>query len=354
MTLSGNLDFVPLDEVLRLLTRAGSDGAVEITSGDISGRVFVSGGGIALATTMGDHSFRDHLLSSGYVSEEELAAIESGQTPMSTFDDNGSELVALVREMTIESIYQMETLGSDFQVVKDAVSPYAAPIPFDLETVIRDSRARAEQWVEVSKVISDLGATLTINRDLEPETVELDREAWRLLSEIGPGASAHELAGRLGTTEFAVARVASAMAQRNLLQAPSSDSGDSTAEYDFDAVAEAAASSATVSDPQESWWEEPEVPVPAETPSEPPAAEVPVAQEPVTAEPGDHAQPMTSPAAESRPEEPAAPGEEGDDAEAFLEKVFSELGPTEEEEPEGHGLMRRRRMGSILRELGED
>jgi hypothetical protein len=43
-----------------------------------------------------------------------------------------------------------------------------------------------------------------------------------------------------------------------------------------------------------------------------------------------------------------------DDTEAFLEKVFSDLGDETESADDGHGLMRRRRMGSILRELGED
>lgn len=364
MTLSGNLDFVPLDEVLRLLTRAGNDGALEVTSADVNGRVFVTGKGIGLATTLSDGSLRQHLISSGYISEEGLASIESGQSPMSDFGDDG-ELVALIREMTVESLHKMETKGADFEVVKDVVSPYATAVPFDLETIIRDSRERAVQWDEVRKTVSDLDSPMTISRDLASDTVELDREAWRIVSEIGSGASVADLANRLGTTDFAIARVAAGMAERGLLHMDSQPSdhavaySEPVADFDFDAVAEAAVSSAPAPDPQESWWEEPEV------------AAVDVPEESVAPEPSepvnevanvdqhtDAEQDFNDEGAEPVPsDQPAAAGHEpqGDeDADAFLEKVFSELSPGEEEETEGHGLMRRRRMGSILRELGED
>lgn len=364
MTLSGNLDFVPLDEVLRLLTRAGNDSALEITSANVSGRVFVTGKGIGLATTLSDGSLREHLISSGYISASDLAAIEAGQGPISAHQDDG-ELVALIREMTVESLHKMETKGADFEVVKDAVSPYAAAVPFDLETIIRDSRERAVQWEEVRRTVSDLGAPLTMNRDLENDSVELDREAWRLISEIGSGASVAELANRLGTTDFAIARVASAMAERGLLNVDGPAPGQAAAyeqpvaDFDFDAVAEAAVSSAPAPDPQESWWEEPEIETSAAPTADEHIAEEPHAEDndfeggtepepmPESQEP---AQPVSSD--EPAPSGPAPDGEE--DADAFLEKVFSELGPGEEEETEGHGLMRRRRMGSILRELGED
>ena len=380
MTLSGNLGFVPLDEVLRLLTRAGNDGAVEITGTDITGRIFVAGKGIGLATTLGDHSLRDHLISSGYVSPEELAAIESGHAPMSAFGDSGGKLVGLIREMTVESLYQMETHGSDFEVVKDAASPYAAPVPFDLEMIIQDARQRAVEWDEVNQVISDLGSPMTIYRELEAASVELDRDAWRVLSEIGSGASVQELSGRLGTTDFAIAKVAAGMAQRGLLNLTAQPMPQTAArtvdrpvvaetDYDFEAVADAAVAETPVSNPQESWWEESEAeaaevesavaeiapaemaavePPPVEEAVEPPYDEPPYDEQ---REPPADVEPPADSEVSSDDETPAAVGE---DADAFLEKVFSELGPAEEQESEGHGLMRRRRMGSILRELGED
>ena len=43
-----------------------------------------------------------------------------------------------------------------------------------------------------------------------------------------------------------------------------------------------------------------------------------------------------------------------EDTEAFLEKVFSQLESNGQPEEEGHGLLRRRRLGSVLKELSEE
>lgn len=377
MTLSGNLDFVPLDEVLRLLTKAGSNGAVEITGGVVEGRIFVSGNGIGMATTLADHSLRDHLISSGYVTEENLDAIGRGDMSASNLGETGDSFTDLLREMTVESIYQMESHGTEFQVVKDASSPYATGMPFELETVLNDSRDRAQRWIEVSKVVQDLDAAMHINRNLDQSVVELDSEAWRLISEIGSGSSVRQLASRLGTTDFAIARVAADLKTRGLLVTQTGTQpvvSPVTDDFNFDAVAEAMVPAAeethAVADPQKSWWEEPE----DESAShEADNAEVAVTDETAEADAAvkeafvssvDEDETESFPVEESvgASDEPilqrevvgALDSNESEDADAFLEKVFSELGPEQDDESEGHGLMRRRRMGSILRELGED
>ena len=351
MTLSGNLGFVPLDEVLRLLTRSGNVGVVEITNGDRSGRIFVAEAGVGMATTFDDHELRARLVSSGY-----LGADASEQSV--PFNEN---LLSLVREMTVESIYQMNTEESDFQVVRDVSSPYSAPQPFDLESVLEDSVKRAAEWEKVSQLIPDLTAQMKINRELSAETVELNRESWRLLSEIGRGSSVRDLATSLGTTEFAVARVAASMVGSDLLvieggyrevgqhdysephdyvdheqvdEEPEASYADEQHAYEQNAEDHhddemGAEEPSGEVDPDRSWWDEPE--------DESPAASVEEdSQEPAAAD------------AEKAEDES---GEQ--DTDAFLEKVFSEVG-TETPEEDGHGLMRRRRMGSILRELGED
>lgn len=391
MTLSGNLDFVPLDDVLRLLTKAGSDGAVEITGGAVEGRIYVSGNGIGMATTLADHTLREHLISSGYITDENLKAIERGDMSASNLGDTGDSFTNLLREMTVESIYQMESHGSEFQVVKDASSPYATGMPFDLETVLRDSQERADRWMEVSKVIHDLDAPMQINRDLVEKVVELDAEAWRLIAEIGSGSSVRQLSSRLGTTDFAIARVAADLTTRGLLVTRNGSVSVSTPDVDdfnFDAVAEAAVTELPVSDataihsgdaeasatvveepiqvpdPQKSWWEEPEDDTATAPSSSSEASAVEedtneadaAVKDAFAADEDSDFFKTTAPAVFDTPVETIVNevSDDSDAADAFLEKVFSELGPEESEENEGHGLMRRRRMGSILRELDED
>ena len=335
MTLSGNLGFVPLDEVLRLLTRAGNAGVVEITNRETRGRIFVTGAGIGLATTFDDHVLKDHLISSGYLSPADAATSAGGRAPFN------EDLVGLIREMTVESIYRMDGDSADFQVVRDATSPYVSPEPFDLERILEDSRKRAEQWESVTRRIPDLEATMKINRTLTAETVQLDRASWRLLSEIGSGASVKDLAAKLGTTRYAVASVAATMVDSELLvvgdgagkSAPVVDAGDTP-----HVVEESVASvEETEIDPDRSWWDEPEAEQPAEAAAEGPA------HEPGAVDAEDV----------SEDEADADTTDDAEDTEAFLEKVFSEVS-SEPSEEDGHGLMRRRRMGSILRELGEE
>lgn len=341
MTLSGSLGFVPLDEVLRLLTRAGNDGMVQITNSNADGRIYVAEKGVSLALTLTDEALRDHLASSGYITAEDLEKVASGDARINDFLPEGSEGMALLREITVESIYQLDADDSDFQVVKDATTPFASSTPFDLEAILGDSRDRADQWAKVRNTISDLSATLTINRDLDSETIELDRESWRMVSEIGTGASVVELARRLGTTEFSVARVAVRMKNNNLLhldsptesvEAVGSDH-ESVDDYQLTEVAQ------STDDHDRSWWEDTE----DETSAESADDVVPVA------ETEDEHEPVSL--------DETVDGivdDETEDTEAFLEKVFSKIGTEAEAADDGHGLMRRRRMGSILRDLGEE
>ncbi|CAN5784178.1 hypothetical protein BH23ACT4_BH23ACT4_12000 [soil metagenome] len=327
MTLSGNLGFVPLDEVLRLLARAGNAGVVEITNRETSGRIFVTGAGIGLATTFDDQDLKAHLESSGY-----LSSADAGP-----FDD---ALVGLVREMTVESIYRMDGENADFQVVKDTTSPYASPEPFDLERILDDSRKRAEQWESVTRRVPDLEATMKINRTLAAETVELDRASWRLLSEIGSGASVKDLAAKLGTTRYAVASVVATMVDTELLvfeDGAAEIAPEVAPVYDVPVapVAQQAETHGdeTEIDPDRSWWDEPEADQPASVDD--------TELQPVTADTDE----VSADAADTE--------DDAEDTDAFLKKVFSEV-TGEPAEEDGHGLMRRRRMGSILRELGEE
>jgi hypothetical protein len=93
-------------------------------------------------------------------------------------------------------------------------------------------------------------------------------------------------------------------------------------------------------EPDRSWWDEPETePVSTAVSEDHGDIEVPAAKS------DDIGTEGTADASE--------PSEDAEDTEAFLEKVFSEV-VSEPAEEDGHGLMRRRRMGSILRELGEE
>jgi hypothetical protein len=324
--------------------------------------------------------------------------------------DRETAIIDLLREITVESLYHLTDKGATFEVTEGAASPYGSPRPFELEAALDDARRRAMEWESVHEVIADLDASIKMNREAgDQEEIKLNREAWRLLCELGSGASVSMIAERLGTTEFWIAKVAAELTERQLLVL-----SDHWVE---DEVAQPAAVVPNFTDervgPDQSWWVEPE---PEE--QAPPADTVSSAREERVAQPaavqsaeatdeedegkesrfghfvrsvrsesvfaqGDDA---TAEAAEdsaagteespyaaigeTEPEtqdqavdqqppslhEDIESGVVEEDTEAFLEKVFSQLdanGQADVEE-EGHGLLRRRRMGSVLKEIDED
>jgi hypothetical protein len=365
MTLSGNLGFVPLDEVLRLLTRAGNDGMVRITNSGTSGRIYVVGDGIGLATTMVEPELQSHLIRSGYISEADAEGVEKGSKSFSDLEQ-ADQLTALIREITIESIHQMNVEDAEFRVVKDEVSPFTVPEVFDLESVLADSKERASRWEKVRKSIPNLEAKMHLNRDLEAETVEVDKETWRILSELGAGASVSDLAVSLGTTEFDVGRVASKMVDRDLIfiSAPVEpvESGYSAPETSYvdeedtdDEVAAETVAVATTEDAdahQRSWWEEPEAADESDDTSD---EDVDVVVDADSEDETDESSKVEEYVTGFDAADDDSESDDDEDTEAFLEKVFSELEPAAEDaDTGGHGLTKRRRIGSILRELDED
>lgn len=359
VSLSGNLGFVSLDEVLRLLIRSGQRGAVAVRGEGIDGRVFVTRGGVSLATTADDGGLRNLLVKSELV---DPATLDSGASVVGK-DDN--ELIELLREVTVESVYRLGLKGDTFEVYEDEESRFSSPRPFELEKLLEDSKRRLDDWAEVSDVVSDLSSQVRFQRDLgEREEVQIKRDSWKVLSEVGLGASVTRIAEELGTTEFWTARVVARLVEDDLLYT----------EGDVEAQPEAEKGSW-----QEPVFEEPgaEAPQPSETPvyeehygapeSEP--VEEPAVEDEHIEEGHDQPEPVAVGATEEpttdegadvdpdeswwkEPEDEAGEDVE-EDTEAFLEKVFSELETPEENEEEGYGLLRRRRLGAI-RDLGNE
>jgi hypothetical protein len=398
VALSGNLGFVPLDEVLRLLMRSDQRGSVDVRGEDIRGRIFIGKKGITLATTAEDRDLHKHLANSGYVDDAFLRKVVSGESTFADLGEREGAIIDLLREITVESLYHLTEKGATFEVAEDATSPYGSPRPFELEACLDDVRRRADEWASVHAAIADLDSTIRMNRDAgDAGEIKINREAWRLLCELGSGASVKTMAERLGTTEFWIARVAADMAEQKLLvlvedvpepapaaapqyipvedtnpqdswwvepqdEAPSDEYREQTDEDEAEAEADGDASGSTEPPSRFGVFGRSVTPTYApgsesiETPSgtvEDESIEAPYEQ----AEAPGYQQTEAAPAYEQAEE--AAPAGEGEgveeDTEAFLEKVFSQLevnGQADVEE-EGHGLLRRRRMGSVLKDIDE-
>jgi len=334
-----------------------------------------------MVTTSNDEGLYRHLVKSGLVDEDSLLSVESGETTLAAIvERSGGAIVDLLREITVESVYQLGLNGDSFEVEEGEETRYASPKPFDVESIIDDAKQRLTDWAEVSRTVSDLDDVMSISRDLgERDEVSINRDAWRVLSEIGSGSSVVSIAGELGTTDFWTARVAAGLIDDDLLlvvAAVESDEEVQTPAQDPSSISEPEAVTEVVDedvDPDESWWEEPDDEV-SETDAEEvvPSEEMPVAEKDDIADDEKPEVKSTSIFGSFAPgasKEPAAvkeelsevptvgeddqDGEVEEDTEAFLEKVFSELDSSTDEEEEGYGLLRRRRMG-VMRDSSRD
>lgn len=376
MSLSGNLGFVPLDEVLRLLTRSHQQGSVEVTGDGVRGRIFVGKGGIDLATTFDDDELGRHLINSRYADERTLSRVTSGETTLAAVAEGDTAIVDLLREMTVESLFQVGGKGHDFEVLEGLTTPYASPKSFELEALLRDAEERRQEWEQVSEVIPDLTGAVSFRRDLgQREEVTVNTDDWKVLSEIGTGSSVERIAEHLGTTKFWTAQVTARLVEKDLVAVtgttPAPELDEQTVEHpsdeDFYGSEPAAAEMEYQSEPvedhyfeendtdeetvdsraDESWWQEPGEDMPQ-------APEDEVTPEVVS-------EGLSEIPSVGATDEDASDDVE-EDTEAFLEKVFSELGSSETEDDsdseeseseEGYGLLRRRRMGS-LRDFSSD
>lgn len=361
MSLSGNLGFVSLDEVLRLLNRSNQRGMVDVLGDGVHGRIFFDRGAVTLATTFDDEELHEHIGRSGMA--------------------EGVALASMIREMAVEAVYRLGAHGKRFEVVEQQPAPIGVGTSFDLEELLADSRRRFDEWAEVGRVVTDLDALVRLRRDLgERDRVTIDRDSWRLLSEVGHGSTVKKLANELGTTDFWAAKVVVGMIEEDLLDLDTTTAAATRVEAEWTEPAEPSYSNAesgqalTESGYNEAAAAEPAFPDAAPAYAGPEedepvfaedvAAEA-IAQELATEEPtGAPTDETAEPAAvdvdpnESWWKEPQPAGkadesgEVEEDTEAFLEKVFSGLENSEPQE-EGYGLLRRRRLGA-LRDLSND
>ena len=375
MSLSGNLGFVSLDEVLRLLIRSNQKGLVDVRGQRVRGRIFVTQGGVALATTSNDEGLHRHLIKSSLVDDDFLLSVESGETTLAPIvEKRGGAIVDLLREMTVESVYQLGLNGDSFEVEEGEETRYASPKPFDLESIINDSKQRLTDWAEVSRIVSDLDDVMSISRDLgDRDEVSIKADAWRVLSEVGSGSSVVSIAGELGTTDFWTARVAAGLIDDELLvvaEVESDEEVQTPAEGLNSFTEPEAVTEGVDEDPDASWWKESE-----DEASETETEEVVPSEGMPVAKADDEASEVESTSvfgayAPGASNEPAAivkedlsevstvseddeDGEVEEDTEAFLQKVFSELDTPADEEEQGYGLLRRRTMGAMRDSLGD-
>ena len=393
MALTGNIEVFPLPEVLRLLARSGKNGCLRVETNGVDGRIYLHEGALSLATVSSDVDFLDQAIASGIIDAGRVEGRDHVILPEALLESRtAEELSDFVREHVVESLYRIRKPGGGtFEFLVDAGARFGTGQAFDTEQVVAEADRRAADWADIEQTISDMDLAVRMVRELRDAEVTVNAPTWRVLSSLEGGSSVAEIARMLGTTEFRAAREVAQLMRKSLIEAVPAPvtlpSAPSTGRWFNEPISvavdeepEQAPADAVVTDDTPEWAIGIETPVaePAQSPwaSEPAAATAPNdawLTDPWSPE-------VESPAASSTEDESTGTDQGGEgtpasaagrggwwaeamevsddlevDTDEFLESVFSEAeGHGEDEEAESGfsmGLLRRRRMGPVSRDI---
>jgi hypothetical protein len=387
MALTGNIEVFPLPEVLRLLARSGKNGCLRVEAAGIDGRIYLQQGTMSLATVASDVELLDQIAASSVVDPSRMEGRDTVTLPEAIADGHTSEdLTDLVREHVVESLYRIRKPGTGtFEFLVDAESRFRTGQSFDTEQVVSEADRRAADWADIEQTIADMSLPVRMARELRENEVTVNAPTWRVLAVLEGGTSISEIARHLGTTQFRAAREVASLIRTNLVEAlprpvellaaPVSDT--------WFAPAPAAEAPVFVGEPEVPEVAAEEIQSPwASAPADPSAAEDTAwHDDPWSQPPSDETSDLTvdepareQPSVETRstPTESATEPSRGGwwaeamgaadelgeiDTDEFLESVFSEAESAgevaEEESGFSMGLLRRRRMGPVARDLSE-
>lgn len=234
MSLNGNLEVFPLEEVLRLLARSRKSGCLRVDTSGAQGRIFLSNGTLSLATTANDVELRRKLVASGLVDEATVRKIElSGSSVANSLAEDVSinDWADFVREESVEGLYRIRRTGrGSFDFVVDLGPRYPTGQSFDSEVILSEADRRALEWEDIETVLPRLDTVVRMVATLEgEESVTLGPATWQILAALGGGASTSQVASTLQWSEFRTARETATLVRNGLVVVSEHEIVDETA-----------------------------------------------------------------------------------------------------------------------------
>lgn len=369
MALTGNIEIFPLPEILRLLARSGKNGCLRVDTGDSDGRIYLQDGAMTLATVSSDSEVLDQLAAASVVDLDRLGGRETMDLPSAiSADKTSEELGDAVREHIVESLYRIRRPGrGSFEFLVDRDPRFRTGQQFDIETLVTDSDRRAADWSDIERTISDLDLPVRMARELSVPEVTVNAPTWRVLSVLEGGATIREIARHLGTTDFRAAREVAGLIRSELVEPVPAVLGGPEVRDDLSeqtAVWHAPATEQVVdepgSDPTASPWAVAAEPESSDSSTDPwtvPDPEATAASDAVDAGESDAAEPTPDRSGGWWAEAMGQSDDIGEvDTDEFLESVFADDSESVDESEEtgfSMGLLRRRRLGPVSRNLND-
>jgi hypothetical protein len=163
--LHGTFETLTISELLRTLAGAGKTGALELSAGDVEGRIHLVDGRCRAA---GSATLADPL-------------------------DSDVALEARLVELCFAVARAPE---GDFRFFADEAAPWTTAVGVELDGVLTEVERQLDQWREIQAVIPSLDAHPHLRDELEAESLTVDPALWRLLVAIDGRRSVREVIDR--------------------------------------------------------------------------------------------------------------------------------------------------------------
>ncbi len=174
-SLSGSLESFPLSDVLALLAATGNTGALEVTGGATSGRLFVAGGAV-VAAEVGRHTEPVEVVA-------ELVSLEAGS----------------------------------FVLRPDEVAEHPGA-PLAMSSLLAEVRSRLEEWQAVGDELPSDDDLVVLAPWAPEDEIVLTSERWRAVAAVGDGMRLGRLLERLGEDVPDAGSLVAGMVEDGLLE----------------------------------------------------------------------------------------------------------------------------------------
>jgi hypothetical protein len=163
--LHGTFETLTISELLRTLAGARKTGALELSAGDVDGRIHLVDGRCRAAESA---SLADPL-------------------------DSDEALEARLVELCFSVARQPE---GDFRFFADEAAPWTTAVGVELEGVLTEVERQLEEWREIQAVIPSLDVHPHLRDELRADSLTVDPALWRLLVAIDGRRSVREVIDR--------------------------------------------------------------------------------------------------------------------------------------------------------------
>jgi outer membrane protein assembly factor BamB/tetratricopeptide (TPR) repeat protein len=225
MALKGDLESVPLGDVLQTLFQNEKEGTLKLNGPDYSKSIYCCAAGITLLEPeiLTKRRFGDIVVAAGLSSRDELEKI------LKEFDDNrpiGQILISagLIEQDTVnriltiqveEEIFSLFELSSGefefFENEKGSPTAEECGLPlFQVEGVVFEAARRMDEWAFIRKYVGDLDTVFIASG---PPTEQDSPEVQKLLFSLNGRKTLRNIADALIASPFDVAKIAAELAK---------------------------------------------------------------------------------------------------------------------------------------------